>query len=87
MISWLGFTFLQSAWGRYIILGLTLLTGVAVWDRRRKRAARRDVLVEIENDVRDRAREGIDAYRHTERVRPSDLAERVRGRDRHWRGM
>lgn len=91
MIASLGFRFITSSWGRYIVIALAVLAALAAWGRSRSREGAERARTRIVEDVRSRTERGRDAFHQNQRqvdgVDSGAVAERLRGRDDHWGRM
>lgn len=91
MIQAIAYRFITSTYGRYIVLGLALLSALAMWGRSKSRAGAEKARARIVDDVRARTERGRDAFHENQRqidgLDSRALADRLRGRDDHWGRM
>ena len=84
----IGFRFLTSPWGRYIVLALGLLVALTTWGRSKRKQGQKEAVDAIKSDVRERTERGTDAFHDSRReATGSDvdaLVDSMRGNDRHW---
>ena len=91
MIASLAFSALNSSWGRYVVIGLGIVSAVLGFRFKWKRDARKKLEQVREIKVQERGRDALQEF-HDERARSvrdgvDASINRLRGRDRRWRGL
>ena len=88
MIASLGLKLLSSAWGRYLVAGLTLLAALTAFGRSREKRGRNEATSEIQSDAQRRTEGGRDAYHESRRAAPRTdvgaLIDGMRRNDDRW---